>query len=139
MRILAALAAGLIIGIILIEALSAGLSVLLPENLMQVQAADGYGGRVTWPLLPIPALVWLVGGLAGGAMTAATAPHPAWGLAAGGLLAIPAFTLLGMITPGNPMALLAASLPLGGAMAGAAIVARLRRDDAAVSENGQAV
>lgn len=139
MRILGALAAGLVIAVILIEALSAGLAVLLPEAVMFVRAVDGYGGAIFWPLLPVPALVWMLGGLAGGAMSAAAAPHPGFGLALGALLAVPAFVVVGIATPGNPMALLAASLPLAGSAAGSILAARLRRNDATVSANQQAV
>ncbi|HSH27668.1 MAG TPA: hypothetical protein VK972_07900 [Wenzhouxiangella sp.] len=137
MRALGALAAGLAIGVILIEAISSGLTVLLPEALMRVEAADGYGGALVWPLLPTPALVWLFGGLAAGCMAAAAGPHPALGLAAGALLALPPFLLVGLVTPGNPAALLAAALPLAGSAAGTALVARLRHE--AVSTSDQAV
>lgn len=139
MRILVALAAGLVIAVILIEAISNGLSVLLPEAVMLVEAADGYGGPIVWPLLPVPALIWMTGGLAGGAMGSAAAPHPAWGLGVGALLAVPAFVLVGLITPGNPFALLAASLPLVGSAAGTVLVTRLRRKEATVSVTGQSV
>jgi hypothetical protein len=125
MRILVALAAGLVIGLVLIEALLAGLSILLPEAALTVEAVDGYGGRIAWPLLPVPAVVWLLGSLAGGVMAAAISGRPAWSLSIGVLLAIPAAVIVGMITPGNPMALLAAALPLVGSAAGAAIAARL--------------
>jgi hypothetical protein len=139
MRVLGALAAGLIIGVILIEAISAGLLVLLPDGWMRVEAEGGFGQPVVWPLLPIPALVWLVGGLAGGAMASAMATRVGWGLCVGVLLAVPAYVLVGLTTPGNPMALLAAALPVAGSAAGAAIVVRLERQQMTVSANDQAV
>lgn len=137
MRVLGALTAGLAIGVILIEAISSGLTILLPEALMRVQAADGYGGMLVWPLLPVPALVWMFGGLAGGSMAAAAGPHPALGLAAGALLALPPLVVVGLAMPGNPATLLAAALPLAGSAAGTALVARLRHET--VSAHGQAV
>lgn len=139
MRILVALAAGLFISVILIEAISTGLSVLLPEAAMRVEAADGYAGPVVWPLLPVPAFIWILGTLAGGAMASAVAPHPAWGIGVGALLALPVLVLVGLVTPGNPLALLAAALPLLGSAAGAALVRRLRLQEATVSATGQSV
>lgn len=139
MRVLGALAAGLIIGVILIEAISAGLLVLLPDGWMRVEADGGFGAPVVWPLLPIPALVWLVGGLAGGAMATAMTVRAGWGLAVGLLLALPAYVVVGLITPGNPMAFLAAALPFAGSAAGAAIVVRLQHQQMTVSANDQAV
>lgn len=137
MRVLGALTAGLVIGVILIEAASSGLAVLLPGPLMYVEAADGYAGALVWPLLPVPALIWMLGGLAAGTMAAAAGPHPALGVAAGALLGLPAFVLVGLVMPGNPMALLAAALPLAGSAASTALVARLGRE--AVSGNDQTV
>lgn len=139
MRVLVALAAGLIIGVILIEAVSAGLLVLLPDTLLLVEAADGFGGPVLWPLLPLPAVVWLIGGLAAGLMSAALAPHPLWGLCTGVLLGLPAFVLVGLTTPGNPMALLAASLPIAGSAAATALVSRLAGEQAGASAKRQTV
>jgi len=134
MRALTALAAGLVIGVILIESISAGLAVLLPQTALYVEAADGYSGPVVWPLLPVPALIWLLGTLAGGAMAAAVGPRPAWGLAVGTLLAMPAFLLVGLITPGNPLALLAAALPVIGSSAGAVLVVRLQHESVTANE-----
>lgn len=139
MRILLALTAGLIVGVILIEAISAGLLVLVPESTLRVEASDGFGQALVWPLLPVPALVWITGGLVGGMMTAAVAPRVGWGLCTGLLLGLPAFVLVGLITPGNPLALLAGALPIAGSAAGTALVARLEDAHATVSENGQAV
>jgi len=139
MRILVALTAGVVIGVILLEAISSGLAVLLPGSTVSVQAADGYGGPLIWPLLPVPALIWILAGLSGGCMAAAAGPHPAWGLAVGALLALPAFLLVSLATPGNPLALLAAVLPILGSAAGTLIVLRLRRGEAAVSASGQSV
>lgn len=141
MRVLWALAAGLLIGIVLIEAMSAGLQVLLPGTALHVEAADGFGGQLVWPLLPVPAIVWMLGGLAAGTMAAAMGPHPVCGPIAGTLLAIPALTLVGLTAPGNPLALLAAALPLAGSAAGTAVVVRLAdgREHATVSTNNQTV
>ncbi|RFF28377.1 MULTISPECIES: hypothetical protein [unclassified Wenzhouxiangella] len=139
MRVLLALCAGLLVSVILIEAISAGLLVLLPESILRVEAGDGFGQALVWPLLPVPALVWIAGGLFGGMMTAALAPRIGWGLCTGALLGLPAFVLVGLTTPGNPLALLASALPLAGSAAGVALVARLQDEEATVSTNHQAV
>lgn len=139
MRILLALTAGLIVGVILIEAISAGLLVLLPESILRVEASDGFGNALVWPLLPVPAMIWITGGLVGGMMSAALAPRIGWGLCAGLLLGLPAFVLVGLTTPGNPMALLASALPIVGSAAGAALIARLQDEEATVSANDQTV
>lgn len=139
MRILVALAAGLLIGVILIEAITAGLLVLIPGSMLLVEASDGFGEALVWPLLPVPALIWMTGGLVGSMMTAALAPRSGWGLCAGALLALPAFVLVALTTPGNPLALLASALPLAGSAAGTALVMRLQDGKATVSTNDQAV
>lgn len=139
MLVLKALAAGVLVGAIVIEATLAGLKSLLPAATLLVDAGERFTAPLVWPLLPLPALIWMLGGALGGAMAAAMAPRSGWGLGAGLLLGIPAFLVVGMVTPGNPAALLAASVPLAGSAAGAALVARLRREDATVSPSGQAV
>lgn len=139
MRILLALTAGLIVGVVLIEAILAGLLVLVPESTLRVEASDGFGHALVWPLLPVPAMVWITGGLVGGMMTAAMAPRIGWGLCAGALLGLPAFVLVGLTMPGNPMALLACALPIAGSAAGTALVARMQNEEATVSENDQTV
>jgi len=42
---------------------------------------------------------------------------------------LPAFVLVGLVTPGNSMAFLAAAVPLAGSAAGALLVLRLGRAD----------
>ena len=134
-----ALAAGVLVGVILIEAGLAGLRSLAPESALIVNAGERFVGALIWPLLPLPAMIWMLGGALGGAMAAAMAPKPGWGLGVGALLGLPAFLMVGMVTPGNPSALLAATVPLSGAAAGTALAARLRREDATASASGQAV
>lgn len=137
MRILAAFCTGLVVGVVLIESMTAGLLVLVPEDAMSVHAADA--GRLIWPLLPVPALVWLFGGAACGAMASAVAGKAIVGWIAGALLAVPALLIVNLVSPGDPLCLLAAALPLSGAAAGSVFAARLERSDATVSEPGQAV
>ncbi|WP_376695018.1 hypothetical protein [Wenzhouxiangella sp. EGI_FJ10305] len=139
MRALLALTAGLLVGVTMIEAISAGLLVLIPDSMLRVEATDGFGEALVWPLLPIPALIWMTGGLIGSMMTAALAPRIGWGLCAGVLLALPPLVLVGLTTPGNPMALLASALPIAGSAAGTALVVRLQDEKATVSTNDQAV
>lgn len=123
MDTLKALLAGLLVGIILIESLAAGLAVLLPADLLTVSIA---GGRIpAWPLFPLPALIWLLGSTAAGAMATAMRRQAAAGMVCGALLAVSAFVLVNLTTPGNPMALLAAAVPLAGAAAGSALARRL--------------
>gem|GEM_PF-6521610 len=137
MQVLAAFCTGLVVGVILIESMTTGLLVLLPEDVMTVHAADA--GRLVWPLLPVPALVWLVGGAACGAMASAVAGSAIVGSVAGALLAVPAMLIVNLVSPGDPLCLLAAALPLSGAAAGSVLAARLERSDATVSAPGQAV
>ncbi len=139
MLVLKAQAAGVLVGVILIEAVLAGLRSLVPETALFVDTGERFAGTLVWPLLPLPALTWMLGSALGGAMAAAMAPKPAWGLGIGALLGFAAFVLVGMVTPGNPAALLAAAVPLAGAAAGTAVVARLRKEDATVTASGQAV
>lgn len=139
MLVLKALAAGVLVGVILIEAVLAGLRSLIPEAALIVNAGEHFVGPLIWPLLPLPAMIWMLGGALGGAMTAAMAPKTGWGLGVGALLALPAFVLVGMVTPGNPAAFLAAAIPVAGSAAGTALAARLRHEDATVSASGQAV
>lgn len=125
MDTLKALLAGLLVGIILIESLAAGLAVLLPAALLTVSFE---GGRIpAWPLFPLPALIWLLGSMAAGAMATAMRGQAVAGIVCGALLAISVFVLVNLTTPGNPMALLAAALPLAGAAAGSALARRLER------------
>lgn len=134
MDTLKALLAGLLVGIVLIESISAGLAVLLPTELLAVSFADRE--IPAWPLFPVPALIWLLGSTAAGAMATAMRHQPAAGMACGALLAASAFVLVTLVTPGNPMALLAAAVPLTGAAAGSTLA---RRVDDAVSSPGQTV
>lgn len=137
MRILVALAAGLAVGTVLMEAMLAGLLVVLPESLLRVQTP--VSGPLAWPLMTIPALVWMAGGATGGAMAAAVSGRTGVGLLAGALMGVPAFVVVNLSTPGNPMAALAALLPLAGSAAGALLAARLLRADATVSATDQQV
>lgn len=137
MATLKALLAGLLVGIVLIEGISAGLAVLLPVDLLVVSFA---GGRIpAWPLFPVPALVWLLGSTAAGAMATAMGRHPAAGVGCGALLALSAFVVVTLVTPGNPMALLAAAVPLGGALAGSALARRIEALEHSVSSTDQTV
>src|SRR5690625_7503947 len=89
MRALKAIASGLVVGVILIEAALAGLAVLLPPSVL-MSSSDYPAEPLAWPLLPVPALVWLVGGAAAGAMAAAM-DYSAWtGVLAGLVMALSA-------------------------------------------------
>lgn len=124
MRALKAIASGLVVGVILIEALLAGLTVLLPAPLL-TSVSDYPARPLAWPLLPIPALVWLVGGAAAGAMATAMNQSAWTGVLAGLVLAVPAVLIVGLIEPGDSGILLAGCLPLAGAAAGSALASRL--------------
>lgn len=138
MHVLKALAAGMTVGVILIEATSAGLLLLVPESLLTVGEQPG-NASAAWPLHPLPALVWLVGGLLGSLMAGAVARRPVVGLGVGVLLAVSAFALVNLTRPADPGAWLAAALPLSAAAGGACMIARLLRKEAAASANEQAV
>jgi len=137
MNTLKALAAGTLVGIVLVEAVLAGLATLLPAGLVGVGSPLGFVPG--WPLLPVPALAWLLGAAAAGAMASALDARALTGLAAGALMGLPAFILVGLATPGNPLAFLAAALPLSGAAAGTVLAQRLRRLDTAASAPDQAL
>lgn len=137
MRILVALAAGLVVGTVLVESLLAGLLVLLPESLLRIHTAANEA--LAWPLLTIPALVWTAGGGACGAMATAISKRPGVGLAGGFLMAVAVFLLVNLTTPGSETGLLAALLPLTGSVAGALLAAHIVRADATVSATGQQV
>lgn len=137
MRVLAAITAGLLVGVVLLEALTAGLLMLVPETALL--AEYGEYGLLSWPLLPLPALLWLMAGLAGGTMSAAVAQRPLTGVVTGALLALPAGLIVGLARPGSLQMVLAMALPFCGALAGALLVARVLRADTAASAPGQAV
>lgn len=138
MRVLKALAAGITVGVILIEATSAGLLVLVPESLLTAGEQPSKASAA-WPLHPLPALVWLLGGLAGSLMAGAVARNPMVGLGVGVLLAVSAFVMVNLTNPADPRAWLAAALPLSAAAGGASMIARLLRKEVAASANEQAV
>ena len=136
MPVIKALTAGTLVGVILIEAALSGLRFLTSESALMIDMEQRFIDPLIWPLLPLPAVIWMLGGALGGAMAAAMAPKPGWGLGVGSLLGLPALFMVGMVTPGNPSALLAATVPLAGAAAGTALAARLRREDASASASG---
>lgn len=139
MAIFKALTSGLLVGVIFQEAIIAGLSILLPTAWIHAGIVTGWATAPPWPLWPAPALAWGIGGLAGGAMATALSSRRACGVAVGLALALPAALIVGLVTPGNPMLLLAAAVPAVGAAAGAALAARLRHEDLSVTINGQSV
>lgn len=138
MRVLKALAAGTAVGVILIEATSTGLLQLVPGPWL-IAGEQPAGASTAWPLLPLPAVLWLLGGLVGSLMAGAVARSPAAGVGVGGLLAASAFVLVNLTTPAHPGAWLAALVPLSAAAGGATVIARLLRKEAAVSATEQAV
>lgn len=137
MRILFALATGLVVGTVLVEALLAGLLVLLPASLLQIQTSANEA--LAWPLMTLPALVWTAGGAACGAMATAMSQRAAVGVAGGILMALAACLLVNLTTPGSETSLLAALLPLTGSVAGTLLAAHLVRADATVSATDQQV
>lgn len=137
MRILAALAAGMTVGTVLMESVLSGLLVLLPESALRFDSTTA--GPLVWPLMVLPALIWMSGGAVCGAMATAVSGRSWIGLVGGILMAAPAFLVVNLTTPGNPMTLLAALLPLSGSAAGAALAARILRADSTVSAPGQQV
>lgn len=125
MKTLKATACGLLVGVILIEALLGGLTVLLPSSLL-MSVSTYPPAPQPWPLLPIPAVIWLLGGAAAGAMAAAMRQSGWTGVFAGLVLAVPAALIVGLVEPGDSGILLAACLPISGAAAGSALASRLK-------------
>ena len=122
MHMLKALAAGLIVGVIVTEALLAAIGVLagnpgLPEDLAAGQPLPGMH-------LVAVATAWLVGSTLAGAMSTAMSGFRLLGWVVGGLLCLP--TLLILVLAGFPWAVVGIGLlPAAGAIAGAAIALRV--------------
>lgn len=140
MRTLKALAAALAVATILMEALRAGLVVLLPPELLYTPLPVPVVHEIAWPLLPVNALIWLLGGLIAGIMASGLARHWAAGLLAGLLLGCPAVLIIGLALPGSTSMLTAAALPLIGALAGSRLIVLLEREPLTpASPTGQAL
>lgn len=124
MQIFKALAAGLVVAVILIEALCAAVQVLTPElDLLEAVHGD---------LIPPPAvasslaLAWFLGGIATGTMSTAMGGSRGAGWIAGLMLCIPPGLI--MVSSGPATGILAlAGLPFAGAIAGSAIAGRVEQ------------
>ena len=121
MRILKALAAGLLIGVIVTEALMAAIGVFAANpNLHEDLAA---GRLLPGMHLMAVAAAWLLGSTLAGAMSTAMSGLRLLGWIAGGLLCLPALLIL--LLAGFPWAVVSIGLlPVAGAIAGAAIALR---------------
>lgn len=118
---LRAVAGGLAIAVIFVEALLAGL---------QVFTGDGHAHAILAVGTPLPlstflvvSLIWLIGGTLGGALAGALTGWRPVGWLVGALLGLPMLLLL--LLAGLPWAVTGtAAFPLAGAIAGAAIARR---------------
>jgi len=129
---LESLAAGLAVGAVLIEAAKAASTAFLPYPSVLV-FADGRGIEVVWPLALLPALSWVAGGMACGAMTCGMSGSRALGLLGGGLLGLAPALIVNLAAPGEADALIAACLPLLGAVLGTRWARQLVELDASAS------
>lgn len=129
---LKSLAAGLVVGAVLIEAAIAASTAFLPYPSVLV-FADGRGIEVVWPLALLPALYWVAGGTACGAMTCGMSGSRGLGLLGGVLLGLAPALIVKLAAPGQADALIAGCLPLLGAALGTRWAWRLRQLDAPAS------
>lgn len=128
MRIFKALAAGLAVGVILLEALRTAVQAFAPGHNLYDLAANA--GAVPLTALLGLAGAWLLAGTFAGAMATAMAGNRLAGWLAGMLLCLPAGLIL-MLSGLEGSVVAIASLPLVGAIAGSAIARRVVRRDAA--------
>jgi hypothetical protein len=126
---LESLAAGQAVGAVLIEAAKAASTTFLPYPSI-LAFADGRGIEVVWPLALLPALSWVAGGIACGAMTCGMSGSRAAGLLGGALLGLAPALIVNLAAPGQADALIAGCLPLLGALLGTRWAWRLRKLDA---------
>ena len=139
MELLKGVSAGMLVSVVFLEALMAGMAAVLPPDTVLIEAIPGVVGLAPWPLWPGPALAWMLSAAAGAAMATGLAHRVVAGWLVGCLLALPCVSLVGLVTPGNPMRLVAAAIPLVAAGGGARLAQRIGNRDAAVSAGGQAV
>lgn len=121
MRPLMALAAGLLVGLIVIEAILAAIRLFTsnPELMQDL----GSGMLLPGTHLLAVSATWLVGATLAGAMSTVMSGTRVWGWLAGLLLCLPA--LLTLTLAGYPWAMVSAGLvPLAGAIAGSALARR---------------
>lgn len=132
MSILKALAAGLAVGIALIEGLCQALAAFTPLPLMCPPGPHAASGMPY--ALPL-ALIWLAGGAAAGAMASGMARRRTTGWITGAALCIPLALIAVLSDTGGNLAFVA--LPLFAAGAGAEFAGRMMaRDRSAHSPDG---
>lgn len=131
MTILKALAAGLTVGIVVIEGLCAAVAAFTPFP-------PPCPLRVPIETMPVPAmvLVWLAGSAAAGAMATGIAGRGTTGWIAGALLCLPLAVTAALSGPTNSASAALIMLPLFGAGAGATLAGRLLADDLRATESG---
>lgn len=131
MSILKALAAGLAVGIALIEGLCQALAAFTPLPLMCPPGPESASGMPY--VLPL-ALIWLAGGLAAGAMAAGMARRRFTGWITGAALCIPLALIAVLPDAGGSLPLVA--VPLFAAGAGAEFAGRLMTRDRSAHSPG---
>ncbi len=125
MRPLMALAAGLLVGLIVIEAVLAAIRVFTSNQELMLDLASG--NLLPGPHLLAVSATWLVGSILAGAMSTVMSGSRACGWLAGVLLCLPA--LLTLTLAGFPWSIVSAGLvPLAGAIAGSALARRTLPD-----------
>lgn len=132
MRTLAGLAGGVVIGVIVIEALLAGSAKLIPDAEFYRAVVWGIGMEPRHLLMF--AALWLIGGLSSGLMATAVSRRRFYGCLSGICLAIP--VLLFIELGGQPRLLLPILLPapMLGAYAGAWIAGRILAAETIVTD-----
>lgn len=120
---LRALTAGLVVAIIVIEAMLAGVQLFtVGEHPHAVLAA---GEILPMDAMLVTTAIWLIGGALAGAMGTAVSGWRPVGWFTGGLLTMPLMVIL--LLAGTPWAVVGlAAAPLAGGIAGAALAVRTR-------------
>ncbi|QKK03622.1 MAG: hypothetical protein HND55_13705 [Pseudomonadota bacterium] len=121
MRTLGALAAGLLIGIVTIEAVCAMITLLLdpaaPQPLISRLPLDAVSALAV-------AAAWFGGGLLAGCMASAVTGRRLPGWLCGTLLGLSMLLVVNLNDPGSVLALIAPAWPLSGALVGSGLARR---------------
>lgn len=129
---LKALTAGVVVGVIVIEAACAVVDLLTPDH--ELFALADHATVLSPVITAAVALAWLCGGAAGGAMSTAISTRRAVGWTCGLLLSLPP-ALIVLVTKPDTGLVAGAFLPLAGAVAGSVLAAALQATESGHHSN----